>query len=106
MPPWLAIWIARFASGERFRKATAEDYRLHFASFFFGGVLMIVTMTFGQRFLDHAGSVGIWICATVVMCVLVFGAFAWARRVPAVVSLVLGIVTWGVFVWIALRATL
>src|SRR2546426_9403961 len=28
MPPWLTIWIARFASSERFRKATSHDYRL------------------------------------------------------------------------------
>jgi hypothetical protein len=102
MPPWIAIWIARFASGERFRKATSRDYRLHFGSLFLGGVLMIVGMTFGRRLLDHASGVSIWTSATVALCALVFGAFAWARRVPAAVSLVLGIVAWGVFVWMAL----
>lgn len=102
MPPWLAIWIARFASGERFRKANSEDYRLHFGSLFFSGVLMVVGMKFGRRFLDHASSVSIWICATIAMCALYFGVFAWARRVPASVSLTLGIVTWGVFAWMAL----
>ena len=102
MPPWLAIWIARFASGERFRKATSEDYRLHFGSLFLSGVVMIVGMTFGGRFLDHSNSVSIWICATIAMCILVFGSFAWARCVPAAISLVLGIITWGVFVWMAL----
>jgi predicted MFS family arabinose efflux permease len=105
MPPWLAVWIARWASGEKFRKATPEDYRWHFASFFFAGVLMIVGTIFGRRFLDHASSVSIWICATVVMVAMVFGAIAWARRVPAAVSLILAIVTWGVFVWLALRET-
>ncbi len=102
MPPWLAIWISRFASGERLRKATSEDYRLHFGSLFFGGVLMIVGMTFGKRLLDHASSVSIWICATIAICVWVFGALAWGRRIPAAVSLVLGIATWAVFVWMAL----
>jgi len=106
MPPWLAIWIARIASGERFRKATSEDYRLHFGSLFFSGVFMIVGMTFGRRFLDHASSVSIWIWATIAMCALVFGGITWARRVPAAVSLVLGIVTWGVFLWMAMRETL
>jgi hypothetical protein len=102
MPPWLAIWIARFASGERFRKATSEDYRLHFGSLFFGGLLMILCMAFGRRFLDHASSVSIWICATVAMCALFFGTYTWARRVPAAISLILSIVTWGVFAWMML----
>lgn len=102
---WLLVWIARWSSGERFRKATSEDYRLHFGSFFFGGMLLIVVTAFGRRFLDHASSMRIWICATVTMCALVFGAIVWARRVPAAVSLVLGIITWGVLVWLALRQT-
>jgi hypothetical protein len=106
MRPWLAIWIARLASGERFRKATSEDYRLQFGWFFFAGLLMVAVMTFGRRFFDHASSVSIWICATVVMCILVFGGIAWARRIPARVSFVLGIIAWGVFVWMALRGTL
>ena len=42
MFPWLTIWIARFTSGERFRKATSGDYRLHFGLLFLCGVLMIV----------------------------------------------------------------
>jgi hypothetical protein len=105
MPPWLLVWIARWSGGERFRKATPEDYRLHFGSFFFGGLLIIAVTTFGRRFMDRASSVSIWIWATVAMCILVFGAIAWARRVPAIVSLALGIVAWVVFVFLALRQT-
>jgi hypothetical protein len=103
MPPWLLLWFARWASGERFRKATPEDYRTEFGSLFFVGAFMIVGTIFGRRFLDQASSVRIWVWMTIAMCVLVFGAIVWARRVPALVSLVLGIVTWGVFVWLALR---
>ena len=105
MPGWLLLWIARWSSGERPRKATSADYRLHFGSFFFAGVLMDVGVLFCRPFLDHASAVSIWICATVTLGVLVFGAIAWARLVPAAVSLTLAIITWGAFVWIALRQT-
>ncbi len=65
---------------------------------------ILVTM-FGGRFLDHATAISIWICAIIVMSVLFFVGFAWARLVPAVVSLVMAIITWGFFVWLALRDT-
>ena len=67
---------------------------------------MVVGVLFGRPFLDHASGVSIWICGTVAIAILVFGAIAWARIVPAAVSLLLAIITWGAFVWIALRATL
>ena len=105
MPAWLLVWIARWISGERFRKATSVDYRLHFGSLFLAGILMIVGTVFGHPFLDHASALSIWICGTIAITVLVFGAIAWARLVPAAVSLVLAIITWGVFVWLALRMT-
>jgi hypothetical protein len=78
---------------------------LHFGSLFFAGVLMIVGTLFGQPFLDHASAVSTWICGTVAIAVVVFGAIAWARVVPAAVSLTLAILTWGAFVWIMLRQT-
>lgn len=92
-------------SGERFRKATPEDYRFHFSAFFLGGVFMIVAGIFGRHFLDHASGMMIWVCATVVISVLAGCVFLWARFVPATVSLILAIITWGAFVWLALRET-
>jgi hypothetical protein len=64
---------------------------------------MIAVAGFGKRFLNHASSVGIWVCATLAMCALVFGAIFWARRVSARVSLLLSVIAWGVFVWLQLR---
>jgi hypothetical protein len=101
----LAIWIARCASSERFRKASAEDYQWHFAWFFFAGVLMIVGTILGRRFLTDASLMSIWLYATIAMVALFFCVIAWAQRVPARVSLALAIPTWGVFVCLALRAT-
>jgi hypothetical protein len=39
MPPWLLIWIARLASGERFRNATPKELR------WFGGLFALVPLT-------------------------------------------------------------
>jgi len=105
MPPWLLLWIARWASGERFRKATSEDYRFHFGMFFLMGVFMFLFVTLGEPILDHASALMIWIFTTVLLVLLLFGAFAWARLVPAAISLLLAIVTWGAFVWFTLWKT-
>ena len=56
--------IAILTSGDRFRKATAEDYRLDLGLFFLIGVSAILVETFGNRLLDHANALTIWICAT------------------------------------------
>ena len=62
-------------------------------------------MTFGDRFLAHAGALTLGICATVVISALIYGTFIWARWIPAAVSLSLAIITWVVAVWMALRKT-
>ncbi|MGC3991256.1 MAG: hypothetical protein QM796_16565 [Chthoniobacteraceae bacterium] len=105
MPPWLLVWIIRWISGERFRKATPEDYRYHFGAFFWSGVFMIFGTVFGEHFLDHASAVSLWMAAVVSMSVLLCCTLLWARLVPAAVSLGLAVVAWGAFVWLALRAT-
>ncbi len=102
MPPWLLLWIARFAAGERWRKATSADYRLGFGGLFLGGVFMIVGVKLGKRFLGQASAVTLWFCFTAAVSVLIFGTIAWSRRVPAAVSLALSVISWGVFVWMAL----
>jgi len=104
MPPWLLVWLGRWLSGERFRKATSRDYRYQFAGLLFFAVFMIVCMQFGQRFLDHASALSIWVAATVAMAIFFFTTLAWARLVPAGVSLVLGIIAWVVFALLMLHA--
>lgn len=101
MHEWLILFIARWLSGERFRKARTEDYRLGFGSLFLTGIFMIVGTVLGGHFLDRASFVSIWIVATVATCFLFFGIIVWARLVPAAVSLILAIMTWGVVIWLA-----
>src|SRR5208282_4140596 len=55
MPPWLYIWIARFGSGEQFRKATPADWRFHTGFFVLVPIYMIVGVYFGHSFLERAG---------------------------------------------------
>lgn len=105
MPPWLTMWIARWIGGERFRKTTPDDYRRGFAYTFFAGLMFIIGGIFGQSFLDHARPVSIWIASTITGCVVIFGATAWARKVPAAVSLLLTFITWALFLLLALHRT-
>lgn len=105
MPGWLFIFIGRWISGERFRKATSKDYRLHFGAFFLSGLMMLIFLGTGlvSSFLDRADALSLGVAWTVVVALLVFGSFTWARIVPAAVSLILAILTWAIFVWIMLR---
>ena len=102
MPPWLLIWLARWTSGERFRKATSQDYRFHFGGFFFVGLFMAVGAALGP-FLEHASAKSIWLYATIAMASFFFGLRVWAKSVPAVVSLVLGLITYGIFALLVWR---
>ena len=105
MPPWLLIWILRWSKGERFHKATPQDYRLHFGCFFLIGVLVFLGMTAGEHALAHASAFVLWILATITIVVGIVVCFVWARLVPAAVSLVLGIITWAGFVLFELWKT-
>jgi len=101
MPPWLYIWIARFASGERFRKATPAEWRYHLGFFFLFPVCLALAPVLEHTFLARANN---WLVAFAIMglVVIFFAAtYIWARHVSAVVSLVLGIVAWAVFAWLA-----
>jgi hypothetical protein len=99
MPPWLIIWIARFTSGEGFRKATPTDWRFHTGFFVLLPIFVIVGVCFGHSFLDRAGAVLIWLTATVAMIIFLAVGYIWARFVPAAISLVLGIIAWAAFAW-------
>jgi len=101
MPPWLYIWIARFSSGEQFRKATPADWRFHTGFFVLVPIYMIVGVYFGHSFLERAGAVLIWLVATLSMIIFIAAGYFWARFIPAAVSLILGIVAWTAFAWLS-----
>jgi hypothetical protein len=86
-------------------KAMSAVYRLHSCLLFFIGALMDIGLLFGVPFLEHASAMSLWIYGTVLIAVLVFGAIAWVRFVPAAVSLTLATIAWGAFGWIVLRRT-
>jgi hypothetical protein len=100
--PWLAILLGRWVSGVRFRKPTPEDYRMWFGYFFLAGVVMIAFPILGRQFLEHASGLILWICFVVFGSGLAFSMFLW-RFVPAAISLILGIITWGAFVWMMVK---
>jgi hypothetical protein len=63
---------------------------------------MAVGPTLARRFLENANGLTIWICFVVIGSILAFGILLW-RFVPAAISLVLGIITWGAVVWMWVR---
>ena len=63
---------------------------------------MIVGPTLGRRFLENASGLTIWIGFVAIGYVLAFGMLLW-RFVPAVISLILGIITWGALAWLMVR---
>jgi hypothetical protein len=97
MEPLIRLLI-RIASGERLEKATSEDYRLW--SYF---ILCMGFLCLGGSFfvaaIERANALTLWICVTALVSLLVFGSVWWIRKIPARVSLALGLVTWGAFLW-------
>jgi hypothetical protein len=102
MPVWLFIWIGRWLSGERFRKATPKDYRFHFAGLFVFGAFMFVFGVWGvgSTFMDRANAIYLWLASVIVITAVFFASVVWSRLVPAAVSLILAIITWGLVVWL------
>lgn len=103
MKPFISLLI-RIISGERFEKARSDDYRWWFSYFFFFGLMMMGVFP-AEHLLDHAGTVKIWVSVIITFVVFAFALMLWAQRVPAKVSLILGIITWGAAVWFFLRKT-
>jgi len=101
MPPWLAIWIARFAAGERFQRADRIDYRIWFGLFFLLPVGVALWVYYGQSYVSRASGMGVWFLLFISMLVFLAFSTLWARFVPALISLLLGIVTWFVAFWLA-----
>jgi hypothetical protein len=98
----LSIWNLRSIGGERFLKATSDDYRRGLALAFIAGLMFLAQFEFGGTFFYCEGAVAIWLCAIVAGCVLVFGSAWWARKVSTATSLALTLITWATFTMLAL----
>jgi len=94
MPPWLLIWIARFASGERFRKATPKELRWYSSAFAFVPIWLVLFVHVGHSFLDGASAVGIWFYMMGCFFVAALWLAVWVRFVRAVVSWVVAAIVW------------
>ena len=103
---WLYLYIARFATGERWRKATPAEQR-HFAGLFFiipvCFELFILTMKSDRQMhllslLDKAGAFMFWLVFTLATSALFFASVFWGRRVPTRVSVILAIIAWLVLI--------
>jgi hypothetical protein len=99
MPPWIYIWLFRLLSGERLRKADKEDYRLHLGFFFWTPILIFLGGWLGERYVFDKSALVISLAVFGYTCLGMFLVLGWAKIVPAVVSLVLGLIEWGIVVW-------
>ena len=101
MPPWITIWIARLAFGEQLRKARPADYRSWFGFFALLPICVALGVNSGHSFLNKAGPVAILLALSASLIIFFAVSYFWARLVPAMVSLVLGIIVWAVGFWMA-----
>lgn len=103
MNGWLFVAILRLMGGERFRKATPQDYRYHSASFLFIPVFLILGAKLGQHFLDRASAARIWVFMTCYGTAWIFFILFWSKHVSAKISWTLGGIAWAVTVFLALN---
>jgi hypothetical protein len=99
MGSWFFSLLFRAASGERFRKATSVERRWYGGFFVFLPVFLFSFAHFGHSFLGRASPIGIWFYMMGGVLVLGICLFVWARYIPAIVSLILGVVVWAVIIW-------
>jgi hypothetical protein len=99
MPPWIYIWLYRLLSGEKFRKATKDDYRLHFGFFFWIPIAVFLGGWLGERYVFDKSTVVITLFFGAFFSVFLFLVLGWAKVVPAAISLILGIIEWGIVIW-------
>lgn len=100
MPPWLTLWITRFAAGERMRRGESADYRYWFGVLFLFPVTVGLFMKFGIQLFDRSALI-VWLGVTLFGVASFFIARLWARFVPAIVSLWLAVIVWTVGFWLA-----
>jgi hypothetical protein len=98
---WFFSFFTRIIGGERFRKATPNEYRFYSAFFMFMPVFPFLTSKLGRSILDNASPVRIWIFFTSACLIFFFGLLFWAKHVPAKISWTLGGVTWVVTIYLA-----
>ena len=100
MPLWLAIWIARIASGERLRPSENQDYRIWFGAFFLFPVSVALFVWLGAPLLQRSGII-VWLALTAFGVSDILACLFWARYVPASISLALAIIIWSAAFWFA-----
>jgi hypothetical protein len=90
--------LIRIARGERLEKATSEDYRL-WSYFILSMGFLCLGGSFFVAAIERANALTLWICVTVLLSLLAIGGAWWSCKIPARVSLALGLVTWSAFLW-------
>jgi hypothetical protein len=91
--------LARWSSGERFRKSTPADWRYQSGFFFLLPVAIMAVIYFGHPFMEHASATQIFLAMTGFIIGFTAALFTWAKFVPAMVSVILGIIAWAAFAW-------
>lgn len=96
---WFYLFLARLASGERWRKATPREKR------YFGGVFLLIPIVFTLLLIlqrSHSrilrifdsGAVTLWFAFTAGVLAAFFGCIAWGKYVPVRISVALAILAW------------
>ena len=102
---WFYLFIARLATGERWRRATPAE-KSYFAGLFFfipaGFTLLLVLERCHSRILRlfDSGALTLWVAGTVGVATAFFGCVAWSKHVPIRISMVLAIITWFVLLFL------
>jgi uncharacterized protein (DUF983 family) len=98
---WIWVLLGRVASGEELERSSPSDYRAWAAVFFIFPIILIAGVRYAELLISHAST---WL----VFLIFVLGAVVsfllwalWYRLVPALVSLILGLATWGSLIWLA-----
>jgi hypothetical protein len=94
--------LFRILSGERFRKATTTEKRWGGAAFVFLPIYMFSFVRLGQSFLSRASPVGIFLFMMGSLLVFLLCLFIWARYIPTLVSVVVGVVVWVFMCWMSI----
>jgi len=102
----LVLLLFRILRGERFRKATDTEKRWYGGSFVFMPILMFSFVRLGHSFLDRASPVGIWFYMMGWLLVLGVCLFVWARYIPAIISVMIGIMVWAITFWMSFTGRL
>ncbi len=96
---WLYVYLARLASGERWRKATPDEKG--FAAAFFllipiAATLLLLLQRNHSRILRlfDSGVLALWIAFMVGASAALFACIAWSRYVSNRISVVLAILAW------------